>query len=75
MSPPGGTIALATAAAGGGVLIRTFREYGVGLRVESGGTLVVVSNGCARRSLVQAIEAHADALTRLIEARRNSDDA
>jgi hypothetical protein len=55
-------------------LIRTCREYGVGLRLEPDGILVVESNGRAWRSLVRAIEAHVDAVAQLIEARWNSDD-
>jgi hypothetical protein len=55
-------------------LIRTCREYGVGLRLEPDGTLVVESNGRAWRSMVRAIEAHVDAVAQLIEARWNSDD-
>jgi len=56
-------------------LIRTCREYGVGLRLEPDGTLVVESNGKAWRSLVRAIEAHVDAVAQLIEARWDSNDA
>ena len=56
-------------------LIRTCREYGVGLRLEPDGTLVVESNGRAWRSLVRAIEAHVDAVAQLIEARWDSNDA
>jgi hypothetical protein len=55
-------------------LIRTCREYGVGLRLEPDGTLVVESNGRAWRSLVRAIEAHVDAVAQLIEAGWDSND-
>jgi hypothetical protein len=48
-------------------LIRTCVEYGVGLRLEADGTLVVASNGRAWRSLVNAIEHHADAVARLLQ--------
>lgn len=47
-------------------LIRTCREHGVGLHVESDGTLVVESNGHAWRSLVDAIEIHADDVAVLV---------
>lgn len=56
-------------------LIRTCREYGVGLRLEPDGTLVVESNGKAWRSLVRAIEAHVDAVAQLINTRWDSNDA
>lgn len=49
-----------------GALIRTCLEYGVGLRVEADGTLVVASNGKAWRSLIDAIEAHVDEVAALI---------
>lgn len=49
-----------------GALIRTCLEYGVGLRVEADGTLVVASNGKAWRSLIDAIEAHVDEIAALI---------
>ena len=49
-----------------GTLIRTCLEYGVGLRVEPDGTLVVASNGKAWRSLIDAIEAHVDEIAVLI---------
>ncbi len=49
-----------------GALIRTCLEYGVGLRVEADGTLVVTSNGKAWRSLITAIEAHVDEVAALI---------
>jgi hypothetical protein len=56
-------------------LIRTCREFGVGLRLETDGTLVVESNGRAWRSLVQAIEIHDDGVAQLIEAKWDSNDA
>jgi hypothetical protein len=56
-------------------LIRTCREYGVGLRLEADGTLVVESNGRAWRSLVRSIETHVDVVAQLIEARWDSNDA
>jgi len=49
-------------------LMRTCREYGVGLRVDPDGTLVIESHGRAWRSLITAIEAHADAIAVLIES-------
>jgi hypothetical protein len=52
-------------------LIRTCKEYGVGLRLEPDGTLVVKSNGRAWRSLIRAIEAHVDEVARLIEQKWN----
>lgn len=48
------------------MLIRMCVEYGVGLRLESDGTLVVVSNGRAWRSLVNEIEAHAEEIAQLL---------
>jgi hypothetical protein len=56
-------------------LMRTCREYGVGLRVDPDGTLVVESNGKAWQSLVRAITAHADAIATLIESGWPSFDA
>ena len=56
-------------------LIRTCREYGVGLRLEPDGTLVVTSNGRAWRSLVAAIEANVDVVAELILAGWDGSDA
>jgi hypothetical protein len=56
-------------------LIRTCREYGVGLCLASNGTLVVASNDRAWRSLVRAIETHVEGIAELIEAGRDSNDA
>jgi hypothetical protein len=56
-------------------LIRTCREYGVGLRHEPDGTLVVTSNGRAWRSLVDAIEANVDAVAELLLAGWDGSDA
>lgn len=47
-------------------LIRTCREHGIGLHVERDGTLVVTSYGHAWRSLVNAIEIHADDVAVLV---------
>jgi hypothetical protein len=47
-------------------LIRTCREYGVGLRLDPDGTLVVESKGRAWRGLVAAIEAHVDDVAALV---------
>jgi sugar phosphate isomerase/epimerase len=56
-------------------LIRTCKEYGVGLRLEPDGTLVVTSNGHAWRSLVDAIEANVGAVADLILAGWDGSDA
>jgi hypothetical protein len=56
-------------------LVRTCREFGVGLRLDPDGTLVVVSNGKAWRSLVNEIELHIDAVAELIMAGWDSTDA
>ena len=56
-------------------LIRTCREYGVGLKLDPDGTLVIVSNGNAWRALVNAIEAHVDEVTALVAAGWNGLDA
>jgi hypothetical protein len=56
-------------------LIRTCREYGVGLRLDPDGAVVAESNGRAWRSLMRAIEAHADGVVRVIEAGWDSNDA
>jgi hypothetical protein len=56
-------------------LIRTCKEYGVGLRLEPDGTLVVTSNGRAWRSLVEAIEANVEAVADLILAGWDGSDA
>jgi hypothetical protein len=56
-------------------LIRTCREFGIGLRLDPDGTLVVVSNGKAWRSLVDQIETHIDAVVELIMAGWISTDA
>jgi hypothetical protein len=56
-------------------LVRTCREHGVGLKLDSDGTLVVVSNGKAWRSLVNEIELHIDAVAELIMAGWDSTDA
>jgi hypothetical protein len=56
-------------------LIRTCREYGVGLRLDPHGTLVVLSNGRAWRSLVAAIEAHVDDIALLLATGWNGNDA
>lgn len=58
-----------------GRLIRTCKEYGVGLRLEPDGTLVVASNGRAWRSLVDAIEANVDAVADLVLAGWDGSDA
>lgn len=55
-------------------LIRTCKEYGVSLRLD-GRDLVIVSNGKAWRSLVNAIEAHVDAISDLIVAGWDGTDA
>jgi TubC N-terminal docking domain len=47
-------------------LIRTCREYGVGLRLHPDGTLVVESKGRAWQGLVAAIEAHVDDVAALV---------
>ncbi len=47
-------------------LIDTCRQYGVGLRVDPDGTLVVESHGRAWRSLVQKIGAHADEIANML---------
>lgn len=47
-------------------LVRTCCEYGIGLRLEEDGTLVVVSNGKAWRALVDAIEANVDEVANLV---------
>jgi TubC N-terminal docking domain len=49
-------------------LIRTCKEYGVGLRLEPDGMLVVTSNGRAWRSLVDALEENVDAVAELVSA-------
>lgn len=49
-------------------LFRMCKEHGVGLRLESDGTLLVTSNGRAWRSLVDAIEVNVDAVAELILA-------
>jgi hypothetical protein len=54
-------------------LIRICLEHGVGLRLDPDGALVVVSNGKAWRSLVNAIEAHVDAIAALVAAGWNGD--
>ena len=56
-------------------LIQTCKEYGVDLRLEPDGTLVVTSNGRAWRSLVDAIEANVDAVADLISAGSDGSDA
>jgi hypothetical protein len=56
-------------------LIRMCQEYGVGLRLEPDGTLVVSSNGRAWRSLVDAIEAEVEAVAELILAGWEGSDA
>ena len=56
-------------------LIKLCREYGVGLKLDPDGTLVVVSNGKAWRSLVNEIELHIDAVAELIMAGWDSTDA
>ena len=56
-------------------LIRTCKEYGVGLRLEPDGMLVVTSNGRAWRSLVDAIDANVDAVAELISAGWDGNDA
>jgi hypothetical protein len=56
-------------------LIRTCREYGVGLRLEPDGPLVVTSNGRAWRSLVDAIETNVDAIAELLLAGWDGSDA
>jgi TubC N-terminal docking domain len=56
-------------------LIRTCLEYGVGLRLEPDGTLIVSSNGHAWRSLVDAIEANADAVAELVSVSWDGSDA
>jgi hypothetical protein len=56
-------------------LIRTCREYGVGLQLDPDGTLVVQCNGRAWRSLVDAIEVHIDSVAELIIAGWDSTDA
>jgi hypothetical protein len=47
-------------------LIRTCYEYGIALRVDPDGTLIVVSNGRVWRSLLDAIEEHTDEIARLL---------
>jgi hypothetical protein len=47
-------------------IVRTCRRHGVALRVDPDGTLVVLSNGRAWRSLVAAIEAHVDDVAALV---------
>lgn len=47
-------------------LIRTCLEYGIELRLEPDGCLVVVSHGRAWRALVNEIEAHADEIAALL---------
>jgi hypothetical protein len=54
-------------------LIRTCLEHGVGLRLDPDDTLVIVSNGHAWRSLVDAIEAHVDDVAALVAAGWNGD--
>jgi hypothetical protein len=49
-------------------LLRTCREYRVTLKIDPDGTLVVVSNGRAWRSLVNAIEVHVDYIVKLLVA-------
>lgn len=49
------------------MLIRTCREYAVGLYLEPDGTLLVKSNGTAWRALVRAIEIHIEEVARLVE--------
>jgi hypothetical protein len=49
-------------------LIKVCREHGVGLKFDPDGTLVVVSNGNAWRSLVNEIELHIDAIADLLAA-------
>ena len=56
-------------------LIKLCREYGVGLKLDPDGTLVVVSNGAAWRSLVRDIEQHIDAVAELIAAGWDPTDA
>jgi hypothetical protein len=56
-------------------LIRTCREHGVRLSLDSDATLVVISNGRAWRSLVDAIEAHVDTVAALIAAGWDGCDA
>ena len=47
-------------------LIRTCREYGVGLRLETDGTVVVESNGKAWKALVRELERNVDQVAELI---------
>src|SRR6266478_5439070 len=49
-------------------LIKTCKEHGVGLKLDTDGTLIVISNGAAWRSLVNAIEAHVDEIVELLMA-------
>jgi hypothetical protein len=56
-------------------LLRTCKEHGVGLRLDPDGTLVVVSNGRAWRSLVTALEAHVDAVAVLLAEGCDGSDA
>lgn len=55
-------------------LIRISREHGIGLRVEDDGTLIV-SNGRAWRSLINAIEGHVNEVAALIAAGWDGSDA
>ena len=56
-------------------LVRTCCEYGVGLKLDPDGTLVVQSNGKAWRSLVDVIEVHIDSIAELVAAGWNPMDA
>ena len=47
-------------------LIQTCKEYGIGLRLEPDGTLVVESNGKAWRALVRDIETNVEHVAELI---------
>lgn len=53
-------------------LIRTCREYGVGLHLDTDGTLVVVRPW---RSLLTALEAHVDAVAVLLAQRYDGTDS
>jgi hypothetical protein len=47
-------------------LIQTCKEYGIGLRLEPDGTVVVESNGKAWRALVRDLEKNVDQVAELI---------
>ena len=47
-------------------LIRTCKEYGIGLRLEHDGTVVVESNGKAWRALVRDLEKNVEPVAELI---------